>query len=311
MAPRTSALLAHYALAVGVASAYQLQPALSAWRSSRARPSPIAMAAEPSSENIEERIQFLRRRESELKKIIEEEEAATAAPAPQSDIAAQSDITIRLPEGVQPGQRLSATLANGVRVRFIAPENAQPGQILRVKGPANAAIGPAEDQGDYDDEDEDYDDDDDEEYDDEEEYDDDDEYDEYDEDGEYEDGDGESVMAVEEDGVPAETTGELERVVAVPKAPPNPATVAAAKAIRKGEVGKALLTSIFGESKNDRMTREAADAERAAQEAEEAAELARVAAAEAEAERVSAAEAGGMAATVAAAAKADKQAADL
>ena len=118
-----------------------------AWRSSRARPSPIAMAAEPSPENIEERIQFLRRRESELKKIIEEEEGATAAPAPQSDIAAQSDITIRLPEGVQPGQRLSATLANGVRVRFIAPENAQPGQILRVKGPANAAIGPAEDQG--------------------------------------------------------------------------------------------------------------------------------------------------------------------
>ena len=40
---------------------------------------------------------------------------------------------LRLPADVQPGMRCDAVLPSGVRVRFVAPAGAKPGQVVIVE----------------------------------------------------------------------------------------------------------------------------------------------------------------------------------
>ena len=169
------------------------------------------MMAGPSEQEKAQRIAYLKQRQSELQKVVAEQAAQ------------QESVVLRLPADVLPGQRCDAVLPNGVRIRFVAPAGAEPGQLVRIKAPAVAQ------DDDEDDDDEEYDDDDDEE----------------------EDGDDDDVvmdtMATEEE----DDDDEEEEVVDVAKAPK------AAAPKQENEVSKALLTSLFGESKADREKREA------------------------------------------------------
>ena len=85
--------------------------------------------------NVEHAVQ----RESELKRVVEEEQATAAA----------TNVMLRLPQGVEAGKYYTAELPGGIKVRFMAPPGAVPGQLVKVKMPTAA------DQQAGDDEDED------------------------------------------------------------------------------------------------------------------------------------------------------------
>ena len=110
----------------------------------------------PPPDDVNARIAYLKEREKALKKIVEQEAAAPEAAAPSggasgsargapppSNAGANTDIMLRLPEGVQAGQWLDASLPNGVKVRFVAPAGAQAGQLVRVKNPAGDNAAPS------------------------------------------------------------------------------------------------------------------------------------------------------------------------
>ena len=86
------------------------------------------LATEPPEDDIAARIAFLKQRESELKRVVEEEQATAAA----------TNVMLRLPQGVEAGKYYTAELPGGIKVRFMTPPGAVPGQLVKVKMPTAA-----------------------------------------------------------------------------------------------------------------------------------------------------------------------------
>ena len=239
------------------------------------------MAAEPPSDDIDARIAFLRQRESELKQVVQEETRA-----------ADSGVMLRLPENVVAGQAYTAVLPSGVKVRFMAPAGAVAGQLVRVKAPDAAQQALDVDVGDEDDEEEE-------------------EEEEDDEDEDEEDDDDDETLIETTVTADADEKAAAEAVESVGAAVSDPKSEAAATAIKQGDVGKALLTSIFGESKADRAKRESAEAAAASVAAEQATENLRMEVIKAEEAKVAAMEANAAAKAAAEATAAEREAAQL
>ena len=142
------------------------------------RPSTPDPSEQLTGEALQARIDYLRNRERELEEMIqqEEEDAANASRGEEQDSeddngfededdenyddeeegeeeedAEEKDVgtpqfMIRLPQGVQPGQRCAATLPTGQRVAFTAPSNAEPGMLVTISAPSGSTdtVGPAE-----------------------------------------------------------------------------------------------------------------------------------------------------------------------
>ena len=169
-----------------------------------------------------------------------------------SSTAAQR-FTIRLPATVQPLQRCAAVLPNGIRVEFTAPADASPGMLVNVATSQSSATDRSDatsedDRGGGGEEEEQE------------------EEEEEEEEVELEE-EAEAIGSAEP--VEQEDASELSSIQMVttqailPKdrskasadavdAVVSPKKEAASKALTEGDIGKALLTSIFGESKADR-----------------------------------------------------------
>ena len=268
---------------------------------------PEASEAPPAPPDMEARMAFLRQRAKELEAKIAVEEAEAAANGTaegegvddddDDDAGEEEDddnnlerVSLRLPSNVRPGERCSATLPNGRKVAFTAPPGSVPGMIVQIKVPVAAKEDEdREEDEDEEDEDEDeeddeqdYQDENDEDYDDEDEDEDEDkeEYDEEEEVMSSESGSTSPSASVEAAAAKLGANSELPAEIAAKYQPPPPKDVGEA-------VGKALLTSLFGESKDDKKRREMAEAEAEAIQATEGAARA-AEAAEAAAQRAAA-----------------------